>query len=198
MEFAKGVKVPFSEKIEKGYIIENDCIIANVDNEDMDGVIMDFVELIEEPMYIGIHVPLDEFEEIKLRKSEQDPFHEQVYYLDNINREDMRLIIDTFMDVLVNDGMSRFVIASHATGEEMFVQKYNVVAFFSQNPVGIEELLGKWGCEKKDEMVTAPETFTEENPGICSAYENEDGINIYDLIDALSQSGMYKGEIIEC
>lgn len=198
MEFAKGVKVPFPEKIEKGYVVEENCITANIDIEDMDAVVMDFVEVIDEPMYIGIHVPLDELEELELRKSEDDPFHEKVYYLDNCNREDMRLIIDTFMDILINDGLSKFVIASHTTGDEMFVQKYNVVSFFSDDTSKIEELLGKWGCEKKDELIIASDTFTQENPGCCFSYENEDGINIYDLIDALTQSGMYASEIIEC
>ncbi len=83
MEFSKGYIVPFPEKIEKGYVIEENCVTANIDNEDIDGVIMDFVELIDEPMYIGIHVPLDEEEELKLRQDDADPFHEKVYYLDN-------------------------------------------------------------------------------------------------------------------
>ncbi len=197
MEFSKGYIVPFPEKIEKGYVTEENCVTANIDNEDIDGVIMDFVELIDEPMYIGIHVPLDEEEELKLRQDDADSFHEKVYYLDNCNREDMRLIIDTFMEVLVNDGMSKFVIASHKTGDEMFVQKYNVVTFFSDDTLKIEDILRKWGCDKKKELVVAQDTFTEENPGMCTTYENEDGINIYDLIDALTQSGMYAGEIIE-
>lgn len=198
MEFAKGVKVPFPDKIKEEYEIRDGSVTANIDIDNLDGVVMDFVEMIEEPMYIGIHVPLEEKEEIKLRKDDTDPFHERVYYLDNCKKDDMRLIIDTFMEVLINDGLSKFVIASQVNADEMFIHDYKVASFFVEDIDKMKALMERFNIPQSEAIITAMDTFDEEHYGVRSTYENGDGVNIYDLIDALSSAGMYAGEILEC
>jgi enolase len=106
------------------------------------------------------------------------------------------MIMQAYGDIILNDGLSKFGVASEASRDEIFIAKYKIVYIFSKSIEKYVPLLRKYGLEEKEKLVTAWETFSKQTPGICRSV-NINGNDIYNVRDKLAEHGMYKGQIRE-
>ena len=55
--------------------------------------------------------------------------HQEVCYLDGQTRNQIDSILNSYGEILLEDGISQFAIASHVNHEEIFIQKYKLTGF---------------------------------------------------------------------
>ena len=195
-QIASGIKIPFPEKIKEEYQIINHCIQLNLSFEKIRPLLYDFLEQLEEPLFFVLQLPLSPQEEAKLRKRDTDPLHQMVSYLDGQTREEIRDILNQYGDLLLNDGISQFAIASHKTKEEIFIRTYKLINIYCYHPEKFNDLLEKYGLNQTDNLFTIWDTFSNETPG--KAYlVTMNGINVYDVYNELVNIGMYDAKIID-
>ena len=193
---AKGIQVPFPEKIMQTYKVCDNCLQFTLNFEKIEPMLNDFIARIEEPMFIALHVPLHEDEEKKMRAKAEDPFHESVCYLDGLNKSTVRSILRKYGKLILHSGMSPFAIASHNTGDEFFLQKYQVVTIYSKQPMKWTDLLERYDICRADQLFTAWQTFDKDHPGKCSVVTIH-GHDIYDVHKELEKLGMYEAKVVE-
>ena len=75
----------------------------------------------------------------------------------------------------------------------MMLGKYNVITIFSQTPENYIKLLEKNELKRVDKLVTAWDTFTQDNPG-KSERITTDGKDIFDIPEMFADWGMYFAE----
>lgn len=194
-QFATGVKISKPEEIKEGYQLFDEVIRANISFEHLAPIIEEFYASIEEPMFLAIHCPLNQSEEEKI-KSENNTRHDEVLYLDGCTRIQIDNIFQTYGNLLLNDGMSQFAIASHKTRDEIFIRKYKVVDILGKNCVSFIPLLKKYGIAETKNLKTIWDTFTNDTPGECSRIYI-DGKDIYNVVNELKEKGMYSAKIVE-
>lgn len=193
---ASGVRIPFPNKIEEKYVLTENLLKFNISFEKLKPLIQDFLINLCERLFLIIHLPLPENEEKELRKKDTDAFHSEVLYLDGQTKEQICEIIEQFGDVLLNDGMSQFGIASHKTGDELFVQKYKIVSIYSDTINEHIYLMDKYGISETNALITAWDTFSQESPGKRFKITVEDK-DIYNIVELLKEKGMYRDKIVD-
>lgn len=196
MKFKQGCQVPNPDIINESFMTKEQYILANVDSAHLLNVLLTFIDNIEEPGFLFLEVPLNSQEESKLRKSNQDPFHKGIYYLDNLSKAIMKSIIECYKTVLLQDGLIHFGFASHRTKEEIVIGKYNVVTIYSRNLSKWANILSNLSIPKVERIVSAWDTFTETNPGQSFAIKDEN-LDIYVVLEELQKNGLYLYEIRE-
>lgn len=177
---AAGVTVPFPEKLQEQYLREGEYITLNLSAPKLYPFVAAFFEQLKAPVFLALHVPIDE---------END----QLYYLDGISLPQMRTIWQMYGELLCQDGLSAFAIASHETGEEIYVQKYKTITIYSPDSDRFLPLLREFEVSETDQLVTAMDTFSKEHPGSLRLVEVE-GETIHDAVDQLSQIGLYEAQ----
>lgn len=75
--------------------------------------------------------------------------------------------------------------------------KYNVTTIFSKNINQYNSFMAEHGIAKSEDIVTAWDTFSQENPGISERIEM-DGKDIYSIPEMFADWGIYKAEQREC
>ena len=193
---ASGVKIPFPNKVEEKYIKSENIIRLNISFEKLELLCNDFLIDLSEPLFLVIHLSLKEQEEKKLRLSNKDPFHAEVLYLDGQSKNQIFDIFNLYGEILLNDGMSQFGIASHETGDVMFIQKYKIIDIYSKDINKYLPLMKKYNIEETTNLITAWETFSSESPGKCTIVTIGNK-NIYDVVEELKKNGMYSAKIVE-
>lgn len=193
---ASGVKIPFPEKIEEAYIMNENCMNINISFEKLEPLIRDFLLNLCEPLFLFIYKPLSEIEESELCIKNPESFHSEILYLDGQTKSQISEILEQYGELLLNDGMSQFGIASHKTGDEIFIQKYKIVGIYSKDIKRYACLMDKYKIPETNRLITAWETFSQEHPGECSraVINNND---IYDIVKSLKEKGMYQAKIVE-
>lgn len=191
---ASGVSVPFPEKITEGYKAFEPGFECNVSFEKLQPLLTDFYVGLEEPLVLILHTPLPTHEEAQ--QSGSGRLHEQVHYMKGCTKNQISMIMQAYGEIILNDGMSRFGIASEVSRDEIFIAKYKIVYIFSKSIDKYVPLMHKYGLEETDTLVTAWDTFSKQAPGICRRV-NINGDDIYSIRDKLLNHGMYKGEIRE-
>jgi hypothetical protein len=193
---AQGVSIPFTDKIKEEYQVYEECLELNLSFEKIKPMLLDFIKITEEPLFIVLQLPLSEQEEPKLRQDNTAPFHRKVYYLDGQTKKQVLWIIEKYGELILNDGISQFAIASHVTNDDFFIQKYKLIHIYSKEPSKFYELIKKYGVAKTTKITTAWDTFSQQNPGQVQSIKIKDK-TIYDVYDELSELGMYDAKIIE-
>jgi hypothetical protein len=150
---ASGVKIPFPERIEEKYTLSENWIKFNISFEKLEPFVEDFLISLYEPLFLIIHLPLNAKEEETLRRK-ADSFHSEVLYLDGQTKKQIGGILDQFGELLLNDGMSQFGIASHKTGDELFIQKYKITNIYSKEIKQYIYLMDKYGISKTYNLLT--------------------------------------------
>lgn len=192
---APGVTVPFPERLREEFqVYEHRAIQANVSYEKLESLVREFYRGLEEPLFFVLQLPLSIDEEKKLGNDRI--IHDEVLYLDLQTQGQIDEIMDSFGPILLEDGMSRIAIASHASHEEIFVQKYKIIELFAPSPRRFIPLLQRYGLQETDHLLTAWNTFTQDTPGECRRV-TRDGLDAYDVADILKQRGMYRANVIE-
>lgn len=193
---ASGVTIPFPEKMKEEFQVFEHSVRFNLSFEKILPMLDEFLDGLEEPLFIVLQLPLTQQEEVGLRKDKTDTLHQKVCYLDGQSKEQVEAILQQYGDLLLNDGMSQFAIASHATHDEMFIQKYKLIDIYCNAPSNYYHFLKKYSLTQTDKLVTAWDTFSHETPGEVRRIEMN-GIHVFDVYDELVKLGMYDAKIIE-
>lgn len=177
---ASGVTIPFPEKMKEEFQVFEHYICFNLSFEKIRPMLDEFLDGLQEPLFIVLQLPLSRDEEEKHRKDDTDPFHQKVCYLDGQSKDKVKAILQQYGDLILNDGFAQLAIASHTTHDEMFIQKYKLIDIYCSNPAVYFNLLKKYGLKQTDKLVTAWDTFFHETPGeVCRVEIN--GINVFDV-----------------
>ena len=195
----KGAKIDESIKLVEEYEVADKCVYANISSENIRTVVDKFIEVEKENRFcLFIELPSNRDDENVVGVTEEgyyqvDCLHIDVYYLDNISADYLIELLNIFEDILINDGLSSFGVLSQS-GREIGKYKYNVIkAYSNDNLAPIIEVFTTLGVPETDELITAWNYFSKDNPGISETY-SKDGKNIYDVVDTLKEVGMYKAE----
>lgn len=177
-ETAAGITLPFPEKIKEEYQLKEDTIVFNLSFEKLYSFIEAFYQKLPEPYFLAIHPDAED--------------ENTVYYLDGISRKYLSMIFNGFGEILLQDGLSSFAIASHDTNEEIFVQKYKVISIYSPDVQKFEPLLNEYEIAPTNKLITPWDTFSEQTPGKAERLEIA-GQTIETVIEELKKIGMYQG-----
>lgn len=192
---APGVTIPFPDKIQEQFqVYEGKSIYANISFEKLKPMLTEFYHSLPEPLFFVLQLPLLMHEERKLGDS--NTFHQEVCYLDGQTKSQIDDIMEKYGQILLEDGMSQFAVASHVNNEEMFIQKYKLTAFYSSFPRRFIPFLKRYGLTETDNLVTVWNTFSQETPGECRRV-SINGFDVYDVAEQLKKQGMYRAKIIE-
>lgn len=193
--FASGCVVQKANEIQEGYkLVTDGYLCANISFERLFLFLRQFYCMLEEPLFFILQLPMNSNKEEEIRKSENDPFHEEVYYLDGCTREFIDDLFEKHGELLLNDGMCQFGVASHETGDEIFFEKYKIATIFSKNMEKFFPLFEKYNIPKVEELKTAWDTFSPEAPGMVRTI-TVGGMSCYDLVEELKKSGLYFAEL---
>lgn len=192
---APGVTIPFPDKIQEQFqVYEGKSIYANISFEKLKPILTEFYHSLPEPLFFVLQLPLLMHEERKLKDS--NTFHQEVCYLDGQTKSQIDDIIEKYGQILLEDGMSQFAVASHVNNEEIFIQKYKLTAFYSSSPRRFIPFLQRYGLTETDNLITVWNTFSQETPGECRRV-SINGFDVYDVAEQLKKQGMYRAKIIE-
>lgn len=192
---APGVTIPFPDKIQEQFqVYEGKSIYANISFEKLKPILTEFYHNLPEPLFFVLQLPLSIHEERKLKDS--NTFNQEVCYLDGQTKSQIDDIIEKYGQILLEDGMSQFAVASHVNNEEIFIQKYKLTAFYSSSPRRFIPFLQRYGLTETDNLITVWNTFSQETPGECRRV-SINGFDVYDVAEQLKKQGLYRAKIIE-
>ena len=192
---ALGVTIPFPDKIQEQFqVYEGKSIYANISFEKLRPIFTEFYHNLPEPLFFVLQLPLLMHEERKMGDS--NTFHQEVCYLDGQTKSQIDDIIEKYGQILLEDGMSQFAVASHVNNEEIFIQKYKLTAFYSSSPHRFIPFLQRYGLTETDNLITVWNTFSQETPGECRRV-SINGFDVYDVAEQLKKQGLYRAKIIE-
>lgn len=209
----KGCTVPFPEKLEESYVIEDGVIRANVGADHIEDVMNHFICDHDEPLFFILEIPCtwDEEEAMcpgifdRIEYGEEIgrevsvgtyPLHKNVYYMDNCTREEALIVLIRAGKWLIPDGMSTFGFGGQTSSEEILFSKYNELTIFTKHPESYRDFFKAHDIPETERLVTAWDTFTPEHPGQSELYK-EEGKSVYDIPDMFKDWGMYLAEVRE-
>lgn len=199
-KLAKGVTVANLEGISEGYsqqIIDPGkfVITVNVSAERLADIYLGLCSLIKTHSFAFVQIPTNEKDEIKIRQSPQDPFHDDLYYLDGLTYEVYQTIFQKFAGFFVDDGQITFGFGSHTEYDEVFVGRYKVVTIYADDPAKYVHYLEAQRFPRRDPLRTVFDNLSEKTPGATHSIKIN-GKSIYDLIEVLQKGGFYFAERI--
>jgi len=193
LKLRQGSEVPFPELLEEEYevLAEGNLIIANVGTDKLSDMLQKFVMLHkDDSLFFILEIP-EKDDQTGGKRLGTD-----VYYMDELSREEALTLLMRTEKLLLADGMSQFGFGAGKSGEEIFVGKYNVVTVCSKDTARWERFMESFGVRKAEHLVTAGDTFSEEHPGI-SRLVPVDGKTVYSIPEDFKEWGMYLGETKE-
>ena len=192
---APGMTIPFPEKIQEQFqVYEGQSIQANISFEKLKFLLTEFYQSLPEPLFFVLQLPLSIQEERQLGYDKIS--HQEICYLDGQTRNQIDSILNSYGEILLEDGISQFAIASHVNHEEIFIQKYKLTDLYSLSPRHFIPLLQRYGITETDYLFTVWDTFSQETPGECRRISMK-GLDVYDIEERLKEQGMYRAKIIE-
>ena len=192
---APGVTIPFPEKIQEQFqVYEGQSIQADISFEKLKFLLTEFYQSLPEPLFFVLQLPLSIQEERQLGYDKI--LHQEVCYLDGQTRNQIDSILNSYGEILLEDGISQFAIASHVNHEEIFIQKYKLTDLYSLSPRHFIPLLQRYVITETDHLFTVWDTFSQETPGECRRISMK-GLDVYDIAERLKEQGMYRAKIIE-
>ncbi len=197
LNMVKGCMVPKAGELSEGYELKDKYIIANVNVEKIMDVFGHFIVMHkDESGYFILELPVKDSEETQIRPGVVEKTHKHVYYIDALKPEECIAILSRSGELLINDGISYFGFGYPESGDELMLDKYNVMTIYSPEIGKFEGFFEKHGIERAKKLITAPETFTMDSPGVARLIE-VGGKTVYDLIDEYKDWGIYKAETRE-
>lgn len=193
LKMIRGCKVPFIDKLEQQYQIQEQGMIANVGADKIQEVFEHFITLQDKSLFFILELPTNENNEQYLRENENSPAHKDIYYIDGLNAKQALQILKKYGELLIHDGMCQFGFGVHDYSAEIMKNSYNIVTIWTQVPEQYQNFFESHGIEKTDKLITAWDTFHYDNPGQCHMIE-VDGMCVYDLPKEFKQWGIYLAE----
>lgn len=192
---APGCFIPYPDQLREEYAVrEGHSILANISFPHLGPFVQAFYQALPEPLFFVLQLPLSAQEERLLYPS-RGKIHQEVLYLDQQSKDQIAAILKAYGSLLLADGISQFAIASHKSGEEIFVQQYKVTSLFSSAPRDFIPLLTRFGLREVPRLTTAWDTFTSAAPGRCRRVCYE-GLDAFLVAEELKKQGMYRYEVI--
>ncbi|UCG16138.1 MAG: hypothetical protein JSV19_12670 [Phycisphaerales bacterium] len=197
-QLVDGVSVTNLDGISEGYsVAQTDAgyfhFVANVSAERFQTVLMTLAALVNEPGHLIIEKGTHRDDEERLRKTEADPFHCDVFYLDNISFVRFRSIFDRYSRFFIHCGGTNFGFGSGEGTDEVFVDRYKIVVIYADDPQKYIEALETLRIPKRSELKTVWSNFTEATPGSTSVITVE-GKTIHEVVEELKKEGLYFAE----
>ena len=196
LEIIHGAKVKKYNELEEGYMIKDTCILANVHASKIEEIIADFLILHkQELVFLFLEVPTNQEEEKKLGG---EKLHRDVFYLDALSYQSACTLFQEYKELWIHDGLIHFGFGNKKQ-EEIGKYKYNIIKIYQKNKkeTKYEDLLKKQNIPKKEQIITAWDTFTEENPGTSHLYKDKKNRTVYDCVGELVQVELYKALVRE-
>lgn len=197
----RGVEIPCAHLLRQAHEVtayddEMSRVRANVSAENLDALFCRTVATLNAPLCFILELPCVQARELELRKSPDDCYHREVYYIDDLTQEEALGIYDTYSELLVNDGMVYYGIGS-LDAEEIFVGSFKLVSIYTRQYNRMAGLLAEFDVPKVDTLVEARSTFTRDSPGRKSLI-TVDGKTVYDMLESLKAgTSIYLAKTIE-
>lgn len=199
-QLAEGIEVSSLEGISEGYSEDQTeegyhLFTVNVSAENIPTYFLALSQMVGEPAYFVVEVPVDEAEEQQLRQDETDPFHKAVYYLDGIDYKQAEAIFRSHQRLFVHDGMVNFGFGSQQGYDEVFVGEYKIFTIFADSPEKYRKTLAQLGVPFRPELRTVWDNFTQDTPGRRSVLREKP--TIWDMLEQMKLEGFYYAETRE-
>ena len=192
---ASGVTIPFPEKIREQFqVFEGRAIRANISFGKLKFLLTEFYHSLPEPLFFVLQLPLSIQEERQL--GHDKILHQEVCYLDGQTQNQIDSILNLYGQILLEDGISQFAVASHTSREELFIKKYKLIELYSPSPRRFVPHLQRNGLTETARLFTVWDTFSQTTPGKCRRIAM-DGLDVYVIAERLKKLGMYRAKIIE-
>lgn len=194
LELKECCSVPFPKRLSEEYEVRENAIYANVNASKVLDMMCEFIDSHNEPLFFILELPCEEMDggitESKMLINV--PNDVDVYFIDGMNGDMAKYILDEIGDMLVKDGMNTFGIGGHESHEEILFGKYNVMTVYTQSPEGYRAFFNSFGIKKVPALVTAWETFDGEHGGESWVYvSKETGKTVFDIPERCKEYGMY-------
>lgn len=197
LNMVKGCTVPFPEQLAEGFEMQENRIFANVNVEKILDVFNHFIVLHkDEQGFFILELPANNDEEDEIRPGIVEATHKHVYYIDALSAEEALTILIRSGDLLINDGISYFGYGFSKTGDEIMLDKYNVITIYSQDINKYSDFFEPHEIPQVADLKMAWDTFSEEHPGVAERIV-VDGKTVFDLIEQYKDWGIYKAETRE-
>ncbi|MDE5853615.1 MAG: hypothetical protein K2H19_00935 [Ruminococcus sp.] len=196
LEMIKGCTVPDAEKLSEQYKTEEYWIRANVNASKIEEIFQHFISIQTERIFFILELPTSREDEERLRKSNFDPMHKDIYYIDGLFNEQALLLLIRYGELLINDGLCQFGFGSHDGSAEIMLEKYNIMTIWAKDTKQYRNFFDAHDIHITDNYICAWDTFSIENGGECRTIKIN-GISIYDLPNELKEWGIYLAETRE-
>jgi len=193
IDFKKGCKVPFPEKIFEQYEKVEQGYMANINVGKIIDAVKEFVARQNENVFFFLEVPASLDDEKEIEPGVLDGTHKDVYYMDDMDEEEVNVLLDAIGELLVNDGLLSFGFGSPKSKDEIIVGKYNVVKIYSYENHSYDDLFKKLEIPQTTNLITAWDTFTIDSPGVSDIFELN-GKDVYSMIEDFKEIGLYFAE----
>lgn len=193
LNMIKGCKIYGANQLREQYEINDFTMMANVNADKIEEVLRHFIILQNSLLFFILELPSNQSDEKRLRKSDSDPMHKDIYYIDGLNKDEALTLIIRYGHLLINDGLSNFGFGSQDNTAEIMVRKYNVVTLWTNTMENYDGFFEDHNINKTSKLVTAWDIFNNDTPGECFCYE-VDGKSVYSLCDELKDWGIYLAE----
>jgi hypothetical protein len=165
----------------------------NVSAENIAKYFIYMISQMGQPGFFVVELPVTEHEEKELRKDKTYPFHNHVYYLDNISTAKAKEIFKKYERLFVHDGSVNFGFG--AAGDEVFVDLYKVFMIFTADRVKYRKVLRNLNIPSKKHLKTVWDSFSQNSPGHLKTLSEKP--SIWDMLDELKGIGFYLAETRE-
>ena len=192
--FIKGCSIKNPSGITEGYKKYNEnSLAANVSADNIKDVFGHFIVMHEEPMFFILELPVESDKEKTVSPGVVEEFHKDVYYIDGCSAEECIYLLETYGELLINDGLCSFGFGCHNSGDEIMLGKYNLISIYSKNLAVFEGFFEAHKIENNDNLVLAGSVISRDNPGTSETL-TVDGLRIYDLPERLKDWNIYLAE----
>lgn len=197
-QLAEGVSVSNLDGVSEGYSVKQTQagyfhFVANISVERLETAFLTLAALVHEPGHLIIEKFTHRDDEERLRKSEIDPFHWDVFYFDSISLTSFRSMFERYSRIFVHCGGTNFGFGSGQGTDEVFVAKYKIVVIYADEPQKYIDALEELRIPKRSELKTVWFNFTEDTPGHASVITVE-GKTIHEVVEELKEEGLYFSE----
>ena len=193
LRLKKGCKISLDTVLHEGYEVSENYITANVSIDKIKDVLIHFIEIHDEPLFFILELPTNADDEREVTPGVVDSFHKDVYYIDGCSGDEAEVILEEIGNILYNDGLASFGFGGHKSADEIMFGNYNILRIYSKDISSFDGFLEEHKIERVDNLVTAWDVISKDNPGICVRYD-EDGKSVYDIPEDFKDWGIYLAE----
>lgn len=193
LEMITGCSVTAADRLFEEYAAKEWGFEANISTGKIHEVFEHFITVQKESLFFILELPANAKDEEKLRKSDSDPMHRDIYYIDGLTQEEALAIISRYGELLINDGLVHFGFGVQDNSAELMKRNYNILTLWTADSEAYRGFFEAHDVPRTENLVTAWDTFSAETPGESRKIE-VNGRDVYSLPAELSDWGIYFAE----